>query len=74
MGLDREAGKRETGSIRSGEISGGGVDLGSELYPGNSGIPCFHLNSRVSHFIHKCHLRVNSVEFNVDAVQITSIV
>jgi len=31
----------------------------------DSGIPCFHLNSRVSYFLLECHLFcVNSVEFS----------
>jgi len=40
------------------------VDLeGPGLDPGISEIPGFHLNSRVSHFLSKCHLFcVNSVE------------
>jgi len=56
-GLAREAQKRETGSIESGEISE--VDPGiSRSETVISEILRFHLNSHVSHFLLKCHLSV----------------
>jgi len=40
------------------------VDLeGSKLDPGILRFPCFHLNSRVSHFLHNVTSCVNYVEF-----------
>jgi len=55
--LTKEAQKRESGGIDSEVISGG---VSGWFWGGSwdSGIPCFHLNSRVSYFSTKCHLSV----------------